>query len=131
MVTTRDDKLAERMRLLRFHGVNKDSASRYANAASPRYEVIEPGWKYNMLDLQAAIGVEQIKKLDRFNAARTELAARYERAFSDVPEVSPLAVPDYPHVHAWHLYIVQVDLAALSIDRDGFMAEMGRRGIGV
>ena len=131
IVTTRDDQLAERMKRLRFHGVNKDSQSRYAKTASPRYEVIEPGWKYNMLDLQAAIGVEQMKKLDRFNGARAELAARYAAAFASIPEVRPLAVPAYDHVHAWHLYIVQVDLDALSIDRDEFMAQMGKRGIGV
>jgi UDP-4-amino-4-deoxy-L-arabinose-oxoglutarate aminotransferase len=111
--------------------VNKDSASRYAKAASPRYEVVQPGWKYNMLDLQAAIGVEQMKKLDRFNAARTELAARYAAAFADVPEIAAPPVPAYDHVHAWHLYIIQVDLAALAIGRDEFMAEMGKLGIGV
>jgi UDP-4-amino-4-deoxy-L-arabinose-oxoglutarate aminotransferase len=131
VVTTRDDKLAERMKLLRFHGVNKDSQSRYAKAASPRYEVLQPGWKYNMLDLQAAIGIEQMKKLERFNGARAEMAARYHEAFAKVPEIAVPASPPYPHVHAWHLYIVQVDLAALSIDRDAFMAEMGKLGIGV
>lgn len=131
IVTTRDDRLAEAMRLLRFHGVNKDSQSRYAKTASPRYEVVRPGWKYNMLDLEAALGVEQMKKLERFNAVRAELAARYDAAFADVPEIRTPAVPPYAHVHAWHLYIVQVDLDALTIDRDAFMAEMGRRGIGV
>ena len=131
IVTTRDDGLAARMKLLRFHGVNKDSASRYAKAASPRYEVIQPGWKYNMLDLQAALGLEQMKKLERFNAARTQLAARYHAAFEAVPEIAAPPVPPYDHVHAWHLYIVQVDLDALTIDRDGFMAEMGKLGIGV
>lgn len=131
IVTTHDDGLAARMKLLRFHGVNKDSASRYAKAASPRYEVIEPGWKYNMLDLQAALGLEQMKKLERFNAARTELAARYHAAFASVPEIAAPPVPPYSHVHAWHLYIVQVDIDALTIDRDGFMAEMGKLGIGV
>lgn len=131
VVTTRDDKLAERMKLLRFHGVNKDSQSRYAKAASPRYEVLQPGWKYNMLDLQAAIGVEQMKKLERFNGVRAEMAARYDEAFASVPEVKAPAVPAYRHVHAWHLYIIQVDLAALTIDRDAFMAEMGKLGIGV
>src|SRR5262249_12894910 len=73
IVTTRDDRLAERMRHLRFHGVSKDAWSRYGKSASPRYEVIEPGWKYNMLDLQAALGVEQMKKLERFNGVRAEL----------------------------------------------------------
>jgi UDP-4-amino-4-deoxy-L-arabinose-oxoglutarate aminotransferase len=131
VVTTRDDGLAERMRRLRFHGVNKDSQSRYARAASPRYEVVEPGWKYNMLDLQAALGLEQMKKLERFNAARAELAARYTAAFDSVTELAVPATPSYDHVHAWHLYVAQLDVDALAIGRDEFMAEMGARGIGV
>lgn len=131
MVTTRDDKLAERMRRLRFHGVSKDSWSRYGKSASPRYEVIEPGWKYNMLDIQAAIGIEQMKKLERFNRARTLLAERYRDLLADVPEVRPLALPPYPHLHAWHLFIVELDLDALSIGRDEFMGAMGEAGIGV
>jgi UDP-4-amino-4-deoxy-L-arabinose-oxoglutarate aminotransferase len=131
MVTTRDEKLAERMRRLRFHGVSKDSWSRYGKSASPRYEVIEPGWKYNMLDIQAAIGIEQMKKLERFNRARSALAGRYVELLSDVPEVRPLAIPPYPHVHAWHLFIVQLDLDLVSIDRDTFMGALGELGIGV
>ncbi len=131
MVTTRDAEFADRMRTMRFHGVSKDAWSRYGRSASPRYEVIEPGWKYNMLDLQAAIGVEQMKKLERFNGQRTEIAARYAEGLADVPEVRPLESVPYDHVHAWHLYIVRLDLAALSIDRDAFMGELGKRGVGV
>jgi UDP-4-amino-4-deoxy-L-arabinose-oxoglutarate aminotransferase len=131
MITTRDEKLADRMRRLRFHGVSKDAWSRYSRNSSPRYEVVEPGWKYNMLDIQAALGIEQMKKLDRFNRARTELAQRYGKLLADVPEVTPLALPGYAHLHAWHLYIVQVDLRVLEKGRDEFMAEMGRAGIGV
>jgi UDP-4-amino-4-deoxy-L-arabinose-oxoglutarate aminotransferase len=131
MVTTRDEKLAERMKRLRFHGVSKDSWSRYGKSASPRYEVIEPGWKYNMLDIQAAIGVEQMKKLERFNRARAELAARYMSLLANVPEVQPLALPEYDLVHAWHLFIVELDLDAVSIGRDEFMGALGEAGIGV
>ena len=130
IVTTHSDRFAERMRLLRFHGVNKDSAARYARTASPRYEVVEPGWKYNMLDLQAALGLEQMKKLARFNGTRAEQAARYADAFASVPEARPLTVPPYAHVHAWHLYIVQVQIDVLSIGRDEFMAELGKLGVG-
>lgn len=131
MITTHDEKLADRMRRLRFHGVSKDAWSRYSRTASPRYEVVEPGWKYNMLDIQAAIGIEQMKKLDRFNRARTELANRYATLLADVPEVRPLSRASYAHVHAWHLYIVQVDLRVMEKGRDEFMAELGRAGIGV
>ncbi len=130
VVTTRDDELAARMKRLRWHGVGKDSWARYGKSATPRYEVVEPGWKYNMLDLQAALGCEQLKKLERFNAVRTQLAANYDRLLADVPELRPLARPDYEHVHAWHLYIVQLELEALDIDRDAFIGELGARGIG-
>jgi len=130
VVLTRDDRLAERMRMLRFHGVSKDAWSRYGRGVSPRYEVIEPGWKYNMLDLQAAIGIEQMKKLDRFNARRAELAALYLERLADVEEVRPLARAPYEHVHAWHLFIVQLDLARLSIGRDEFILALGKEGIG-
>ena len=130
VVTTRDDKLAERMKRLRWHGVGKDSWARYGKTATPRYEVVEPGWKYNMLDLQAALGCEQLKKLERFNAVRTQLAANYDRLLAGVAEVRPLARPAYDHVHAWHLYIVQLELDALDIDRDAFIGELAARGIG-
>jgi UDP-4-amino-4-deoxy-L-arabinose-oxoglutarate aminotransferase len=130
VVTTRDDELAARMKRLRWHGVGKDSWARYGKNATPRYEVVEPGWKYNMLDLQAALGCEQLKKLDRFNAMRTQLAANYDRLLADVSELRPLARPAYDHVHAWHLYIVQLELEALDIDRDAFIGELAARGIG-
>jgi UDP-4-amino-4-deoxy-L-arabinose-oxoglutarate aminotransferase len=130
VVTTRDDALAARMKRLRWHGVGKDSWARYGKNATPRYEVVEPGWKYNMLDLQAALGCEQLKKLERFNAVRTQLAANYDRLLSGVSELRPLARPAYDHVHAWHLYIVQLELEALDIDRDAFIGELAARGIG-
>lgn len=130
MVVTNDDALAERMRILKFHGVQKDSWTRYASGGSPRYEVIEPGWKYNMLDLQAGLGIEQLKKVERFNARRTELAKLYDELLKNVPEVRPLARPDYPHVHAWHLYVVRLDLKSVDIGRDEFIGELGQEGIG-
>jgi UDP-4-amino-4-deoxy-L-arabinose-oxoglutarate aminotransferase len=130
MIVTNDDKLAERMRILKFHGVQKDSWTRYASGGSPRYEVIEPGWKYNMLDLQAGLGIEQLKKVERFNARRKQLATLYDELLAGVPELRPLARPTYPHVHAWHLYVVRLDLAKVSIGRDEFIAELGAEGIG-
>jgi UDP-4-amino-4-deoxy-L-arabinose-oxoglutarate aminotransferase len=129
VVLTDDAKLADRMRVMRFHGVQKDSWTRYASGGSPRYEVIEPGWKYNMLDLQAAIGIEQLKKLDRFNRRRAQLATLYGELLADVPEVRPLTLPDYEHEHAWHLYIVRLDLKKVAIGRDEFMAELSSLGV--
>jgi UDP-4-amino-4-deoxy-L-arabinose-oxoglutarate aminotransferase len=92
--------------------------------------VVRPGFKANMLDLEAALGVVQLRKLDRFNAARSERAARYTELLADVPQVRPLGRVPYEHVHAWHLFIVRLDLAALTIDRDAFIAELRARGVG-
>jgi UDP-4-amino-4-deoxy-L-arabinose-oxoglutarate aminotransferase len=86
-------------------------------------EYLVAGYNYRMTDVQAAIGVEQMKKLERFNGRRAELAARYDEAFASIPEVRPLARPPYDHVHAWHLYIVQVDVDALGIGRDDGVRE--------
>lgn len=130
IVTTSDDELAARMRLLRFHGVSKDAWSRYGRSGSPRYEVLQPGWKYNMLDLQAAIGIEQLAKLERFNAARAALARRYDEGLADVAEVRPLARAPYPHEHAWHLYIVRLDRSRVAVDRDAFASLLAEEGIG-
>jgi len=130
MVTTRDADLAERMRVLRFHGVSKDAWARYGRAGSPRYEVITPAWKYNMLDLQAALGIEQLAKVARFNATRAALAKRYLSFLEDVPEVRAPEFAPWPHEHAWHLFIVRLDLARLDIDRDGFIVALAEAGVG-
>ena len=130
MITCRDEKLADRLRLLRFHGVSKNAWNRYKGGGAPVYDVLEPGYKYNMMDLQAALGLHQMAKLDRFNARRKELAERYGRLLCDVPHVKPLGTPAYPHHHAWHLYIVRLELEALSIGRDDVMGQLQERNIG-
>jgi len=130
MVTTQDPDLAERMKVLRFHGVSKDAWARYGKSGSPRYEVIEPAWKYNMLDLQAALGIEQLAKVERFNTRRAALAKRYLDFLADVPEVRAPEIVPWPHEHAWHLFIVRLDLDRLDIDRDGFIAALAEAGVG-
>ena len=130
MVILRDEARADRLRLLRFHGVSKDAWRRYQRGGAPRYEVLEPGWKYNMLDLQAALGLQQLKKLADFNARRAELAARYDRLLADLPQVRPLARVPWPHAHAWHLYVVRLELEALRIDRDALLGALGEESIG-
>ncbi|MCA8923658.1 MAG: aminotransferase class I/II-fold pyridoxal phosphate-dependent enzyme [Planctomycetes bacterium] len=130
MIVLDDEALAERLRLLRFHGVSKNAWKRYSGGGRPRYEVVEPGYKYNMLDLQAALGIQQLKKLEAFNARRAELAERYGRLLAEVPEITPLARVDYPAVHCWHLYIVRLDLSAVTLDRDDFMQALGEEQVG-
>ncbi|MGH3794062.1 MAG: DegT/DnrJ/EryC1/StrS family aminotransferase [Pseudonocardiaceae bacterium] len=130
MVLTQDGRLAERLRLLRFHGVTKDAWTHREGQGSAHYEVIEPGWKYNMLDLQAALGIEQLAKLDRFNHDRAELAARYDELLAGISEIRPIGRPQYQHDHAWHLYVVKLDLDRLPMDRDQFMRALAEEGVG-
>lgn len=129
MIVLNDSVRAERLRLLRFHGVSKDAWSRYRReGAKPQYEVIEPGWKYNLTDLLAALGIHQMAKLDGFNARRKALAERYDALLESLPGVTPLQRAPYPTTHAWHLYVVRLELESLT--RDELMAELEQQNIG-
>jgi UDP-4-amino-4-deoxy-L-arabinose-oxoglutarate aminotransferase len=130
MIVCRDPALARRLRLLRAHGITRDTWDRYRAGGSPDFEIEEPGYKCNMLDLQAALGLRQLPKLARFNARRAELAARYDRLLAAVPEVRPLAPVDYPARHAHHLYVVRLDAARLAVSRDEFLVALARENIG-
>jgi dTDP-4-amino-4,6-dideoxygalactose transaminase len=131
MLTTADEHLAHRLRLLRFHGVDRDAWKAYGQTQLPLYDVVEPGLKYNLTDIQSAIGIHQLAKLDAFNAARERLARRYDAALAEIPELLPLGRAAYPHRHAHHLYVVRVQLERLRIDRNGFMAAVLEAGVGV
>jgi dTDP-4-amino-4,6-dideoxygalactose transaminase len=131
MLTTRNADVAHRLRLLRFHGVERDAWAAYGRPQVPLYDVVMPGLKYNLTDLHAALGIHQLRKLEAFLARRAELARRYDEAFTDVPELTPLGRATYPHQHARHLYVVRLLTERLTIDRDGFMAELQAAGIGV
>ena len=130
MVVTDDEAVYEKASLLKFHGMDKESWKRFAKSGSPRYDVALPGFKYNMMDLQAALGLHQLKRLEGFLAERARLAGRYDAALEGVPGlILPQRVP-YPIRHAWHLYTPLVDVDRLAIDRDRFMEELKRRNIG-
>ncbi len=129
MVTTPSAALAERMRILCLHGISRDAWSRYSEKGSWYYEVVDCGFKYNMSDIMAALGTHQLRRLDRMNARRAEIAAAYNEAFIDMPEVE--LPPDHlDSHHAWHLYPLRLNLDALSVDRARFFDEMRARGIG-
>jgi dTDP-4-amino-4,6-dideoxygalactose transaminase len=131
MVVTDDEAVYEKASLLKFHGMDKESWKRFSKSGSPRYDVALPGYKYNMMDIQAALGLHQLRRLEGFIAERTRLAARYEDAFASMPGlIRPQRVP-YPARHAWHLYTPLVDIDRLTIDRDRFMQELKSRNIGV
>ena len=129
-VRTRDEQFAEEISLMKFHGMNREAWKRYEASGTPNYDIVMPGFKYNMMDLQAALGIHQLAKLDGFIEKRTELAQYYNEAFAEVEEVvTPKLVP-YPHRHAWHLYTPLIRIEALNIDRDGFMAKLKGENIG-
>jgi dTDP-4-amino-4,6-dideoxygalactose transaminase len=129
MVVTNDEQVFETVSLLKFHGMDRNAWKRFAKAGSPRYDIALPGYKYNMMDIQAAIGLHQLRKLDGFIEKRAAIAAAYDRELAGAPLLLPKRVP-WPSRHAWHLYAPLVDLERLTIDRDRFMAELKERNIG-
>jgi dTDP-4-amino-4,6-dideoxygalactose transaminase len=129
MVTTDDPALADRVRRLSLHGMSRDAWKRYTNAGSWFYEVVEPGYKSNMSDVQAALGIHQLAKLDGFIARRAQIAGRYTAAFASLPQVSaPRLLPG--RRHAWHLYVISLELDRLDTDRGGLIEDLRARNIG-
>jgi len=131
MLVTPDEEVFERVSLLKFHGMDRHAWKRFAKQGSPRYDIAMPGFKYNMMDIQAALGIHQLPRLDGFIAERTRLAQRYQRAFDDLDALILPTRAAYPTRHAWHLYTPLVNVDALTIDRDRFMHELKERNIGV
>lgn len=131
MVTTDDPALAERMRLMRLHGINRDVWNRYTSTKPAwYYEVVAPGYKYNLTDIASAIGLCQLAKADRLRARRQEIAAQYNAAFSDRPELEIPCVRHPGDTHAWHLYVLRLNLDRIKISRDRFIEEMAKHGVG-
>jgi UDP-4-amino-4-deoxy-L-arabinose-oxoglutarate aminotransferase len=131
MITTSHAALAKRMRSLRFHGVERDAWRAYGHAQVPLYDVTEPGLKYNLSDIQSAIGLHQLRKLTALNAERERLARRYDAALAALPALRPLGRAAYPHRHAHHLYVVRLEHERLTVDRNGFMAAVIDAGVGL
>jgi dTDP-4-amino-4,6-dideoxygalactose transaminase len=130
LITVSDEKLRDRLVSLRFHGVDQDAWKRYAREASKGYDLFEPGWKYNLTDLQAAVGLAQLRRIEEMNARRAKLAELYDQLFDGVPEIiRPARVP-YPSHHAWHLYAILIDEERTGVTRDEFREEMRKRNIG-
>jgi UDP-4-amino-4-deoxy-L-arabinose-oxoglutarate aminotransferase len=129
LVATDDDALAERVRRLKFHGLGVDAFDRQQLGRKPQAEVLEPGYKYNLSDIHAAIAVVQLARLPELNARRRVLAERYAAALTGSPFM-PLGLPTYDYGHAWHLFMVRVDADRCGMDRNQLMAYLQTRGIG-
>jgi dTDP-4-amino-4,6-dideoxygalactose transaminase len=129
MIVTRNEQLAKRCRVMRLHGIDRDAFDRYTSTAPAWfYRVVAPGFKYNMTDMAAAIGIHQLRKLNRFLLRREALARRYDEGLRDLCLRLPAHAPD-GEVHAWHLYVVRLNDEA-PISREDFINEMTRAGIG-
>ena len=131
MAVTDDDEIADRMRVMSLHGISKDAWERYMASGSWAYQIIAPGFKYNMPDMAAALGLAQLAQAEEFHARRQAIAARYTDALGALAEYVEMP-PDAPEdgLHSWHLYVVKLRLDRLAIDRAQFIEEMRTRNIG-
>ena len=130
MFCSDNDNLLQSIRQLKFHGLGVDAHDRKQQGRSPQAEVLAPGFKYNMTDISAVLGLGQLSRLDSFISKRTMLANRYLELLADVNEITPLTVPPYTSLHSWHLFIVRLDLEKAAMSRNQFMEELKKRNIG-
>ena len=129
MLTTHNMDLLEKMRILCLHGISKDAWNRYSEKGNWYYEVVECGFKYNLSDLQSAVGIHQLHKQESFIEKRSQYAEMYQQAFADIPEVEP--PPNHSTCrHSWHLYALRLHLGMLKIDRAEFIQALRERSIG-
>jgi perosamine synthetase len=129
MAVTHDSQLADRMRMMSLHGLSRDAWDRYRGGASWDYRIIAPGFKYNLTDVAAAIGVHQLGRAETLRLEREEIAKRYR---TDFAEIAALELPPIceNRLHSWHLFPVQLRLEKLSIDRNAFMEKLKASGVG-
>jgi len=129
MACTQNAELADRMRIMSLHGISRDAWKRFTAEGSWYYEILAPGFKYNMADIAAAIGIHQLRKADSLHRKRTAAAEAYTRLLGGIDElILPRQMPN--RVHSWHLYVIRLRLDRLKIDRAQFITELQQRGIG-
>lgn len=130
MACTASPELADRMRIMSLHGISRDAWKRYMGEGNWYYEIIAPGYKYNLTDVASAIGIHQLKKSDRFHQRRSQLAEMYHQKLGDLEElILPTVQPN--RIHSWHLFVVRLRLDKLNINRADFIAEVTKQGIGL
>ncbi len=130
MLVSDDSELLARIKRLKFHGLGVDAFDRTTQGRAPQAEVIEPGFKYNLTDFAAVLGLGQLASLDGFIERRAALAGRYLELLAEVDEITPLGLPAWPMRHAWHLFIVRLDVERAGMSRDEFMAGLKAKNIG-
>jgi len=126
MITHHDDHLESQLRLLRFHGIERDAWKRYGRGGNPEYDIKTAGFKYNLTDIQAALGLAQLSRLDEFNSRRKQCADLYRRGLDGVEGLELPGAPAYTHTHAWHLFIIKI----ISMDRERFLEKLSGYQIG-
>ena len=130
MAITNNQEYADKIKVMGLHGMSKDAWKRFSDEGYKHYQVVYPGFKYNMMDIQAALGIHQLPRVDSYWLRRQEIWNTYNEAFKDLPVFTPAPVaPDTKH--AYHLYTLLLDIDRLSITRDQFLDEMTKRKIGV
>lgn len=127
MITTNDDEIADKLRILSLHGISKDAWKRYSSEGSWYYEILYPGYKYNMTDIQASIGIHQLNKIEEMQKKREEIAKVYNEEFEKIDEIIEPKVKSYVR-HAWHLYPIRIK--NLKINRDKFIEALKAENIG-
>ena len=129
MLVTDDEKIIEKARILAGQGMSHNAWNRYAKGGSWKYDIAEPGFKYNMFDIQAALGLKQLSRLEEMQDKRLKIAAKFQEAFGKMDAIDPPFVPEYT-THCWHLYVIRIVPELLTIDRDQFIVELNERNVG-
>jgi perosamine synthetase len=129
MIATMRDDYAARMRRMSLHGLSGDAWNRYSDKGHWYYEILDFGFKYNLTDLAAALGIQQLRRSDDFYKRRREIARMYSESFSGLETCAPPREAEYG-THAWHLYILELNLSALTSGRDEAIRSLGEKGIG-
>ncbi len=129
MAVTHDAALAERLRLMSLHGLSHDAWGRYQKGGNWDYQIVAPGYKYNLTDIAAAIGIHQLARAEEMRRQREEVANRYLDAFADVEEIE-LPPVDANRRHSWHLFPIKLNLSRLSVDRNVFIEQLKQAGVG-
>jgi dTDP-4-amino-4,6-dideoxygalactose transaminase len=131
MLCTNDDEIAKRVKVMRLHGINRDVWDRFSTGASWEYDVVAPGFKYNMADINAALGIHQLKKIELFRKKRQQIAEAYYKELKDIPGLILPRLHCSMEDHSWYLFnvLIDPDKALRGIDRNDFISEMTKRDI--